>query len=135
MGFIETIRLLRSDKNQATPIIVSIAAATAVVYTSFCIAFAHYGRKKNQNIKEIPMPGSSFPYIGHLLSLGELPGKTISKWHQQLGPIIQLQMGRQTWITVCCPILAHKIFVTCGAETSYRPYAVFTQDYHSMKGK
>jgi hypothetical protein len=135
MEFLQSITLPRIAKDHATPLIVSTAAASALLYSSYRMAFSRGDRKKIQGIKEIPMPGSKYPYVGHLLSLGELPGRTIAKWHEEMGPILQLQMGHQTWISVNCPTLAHKIFVTYGAETSYRPYTVYTSKYHSMNGK
>ncbi|KAI9487029.1 MAG: cytochrome P450 [Benjaminiella poitrasii] len=44
-------------------------------------------------------------------------------------------MGRKTWIMVSDPILAHKIFVSRGAETSYRPHSIFSYEYYSLRGK
>jgi hypothetical protein len=62
------------------------------------------------------VPDCSYFYIGHVFSLGEIPGKTVEEWHNKLGPIIKLYMGVQTWIVVADPILSHKIFVTNGAK-------------------
>ncbi|CEP19556.1 hypothetical protein [Parasitella parasitica] len=64
-------------------------------------------------------------------SFGPLPGRTVSEWHRELGPIIKLQMGRRTWIVVDDPVLAHKIFVTHGADTSYRAYGTYADKYFS----
>jgi hypothetical protein len=135
MEFIQNITLPRLAKDHAAPIIVSTAAASALLYSSYRAVFPRSDQRKLQGIKDIPMPSCRYPYIGHFLSLGELPSRTITKWHEELGPIIRLEMGHQIWISVNCPILAQKIFVTYGTETSYRPHTVFTQDYHSMNGK
>jgi hypothetical protein len=135
MDSIKNITFPRLAKEHVVPVIVGTISASLVLYSSYHIVFSRNNGKKAQNIKEIPMPGSRYPYVGHLMSLGELPARTITKWHEELGPIIKLQMGHQVWISVNCPALAHKIFATYGTETSYRPYTVFTQDYHSMNGK
>ncbi|OBZ90128.1 hypothetical protein A0J61_01812 [Choanephora cucurbitarum] len=65
----------------------------------------------------------------------ELPREQSTKEHKQLGPIIKIKMGQKTWIMVSDPVLAHKIFVGSGAETSYRPYGVFNYEYYSKGGK
>ncbi|KAI7889067.1 cytochrome P450 [Mucor mucedo] len=94
-----------------------------------------YTRMTSEKKSDIPVPDSAFPYIGHLLSLGSLPSETISKWHEKYGPIIKMYMGAQTWISVDDPILAHKIFVTHGVETSYRPHSTYAYYYYSAQGK
>lgn len=113
--------------------IVSIVAAISIAYLSCSIYSA--GKDKNKNVKKIPVPGSSSPYVGHMMSLGDLPGRTIARWHKELGPIIKLKMGVQDWIMIDDPVLAHKIFVTNGVNTSNRPHNVFAQDHYSLGGK
>jgi hypothetical protein len=83
----------------------------------------------------VSMPGSCYPYVGHMFSMGELPGKTVSKWHRELGPLIKIKMGCQYWTIVDDPFLAHKIFVTHGANTSFRPYSTYSYEYYSFKGR
>ncbi|GAA5808616.1 hypothetical protein MFLAVUS_002008 [Mucor flavus] len=80
------------------------------------------------------MPGSNYPYVGHIWSLGELPGMTIMKWHNELGPLINLKMGVKNWVLVDDPILAQKIFVSNGVKTSFRSRNVFTYDHYSKGG-
>lgn len=50
-----------------------------------------------------------------------------------VGPIIQLDMGQQTWIVLSDPKLAHEIFMTNGAVTSDRPPHTFF-DFFSHGG-
>lgn len=119
------------DRKEFLPII-SIAVAASILYASYRIFIS--GNKK-RNFKEIPTPGSAYPYIGHMLSLGELPGRMVMKWHRELGPIIKLQMGIQTWIMIDDPVLAHKVFVTNGAEASYRPHNAYSHNIYSLGGK
>lgn len=132
--FIESLPKFKDEKHQKLALqVASITVASSILYTSYrLIAGAN---KKRRGTREIPVPGSSYPYVGHMFSLGELPGKTISKWHAELGPILKLKMGAQTWIMIDDPALAHKIFVGNGAETSYRPESIYAFKHYSMGGK
>lgn len=115
------------------------ALAPVIVGTTVCL-FISYKIinsliNRNKLYKEIPVPGSAYPYVGHMFSLGELPCETISAWHKELGPIIKIRMGVQTWISIDSPQMAHKILVTNGAKTSQRPRSVFGHDIYSGGGK
>ncbi|KAI8352157.1 cytochrome P450 [Choanephora cucurbitarum] len=70
-----------------------------------------------------------------MLSLGELPGEQITKWHKELGHIFKLKMGKQTWVMIDDPLLAHKIFVGHGAQTSNRPVSIYNHYHYSKGGK
>lgn len=133
--FVDAIKATpRLDREHVVPAVISAATATMLLYSSYRWMANKKGNDK-QGIKEIPVPGSCYPYVGHMMSLGELPGKTLTKWHKELGPIMKLKMGRQIWITVDDPVLAHKIFVSRGAETSYRPHSYFCYELFSREGK
>jgi hypothetical protein len=136
-NFFESIYVpQRIDREKLMPI-VSIATATTVLFASYkMISSSNHKRKmREQGLKKIPIPGSCYPYVGHMLSMGELPGKVVSKWHRELGPIINVKMGCQDWVIVDDPFLAHKIFVTNGADTSFRPYTTYSYEYYSFKGR
>ncbi|EPB82552.1 hypothetical protein HMPREF1544_10714 [Mucor circinelloides 1006PhL] len=135
--FVESIHIpQRIDREKLMPI-VSIAAATTVLFASYKLISSskHRKRMREHGFKEIPVPGSCYPYVGHMFSMGELPGKAVSEWHRELGPIIKIKMGCQDWYTIDDPFLAHKIFVTHGANTSFRPYSTYSYEYYSFKGK
>ncbi|KAI7879547.1 cytochrome P450 [Mucor mucedo] len=121
----------RFEREKTT--IISIAAATALLYTTYKIV--NKSSKKKLGLKEIPSPGFSFPYVGHMFSLGGSPGKKITQWHKEAGHIFKLDMGIQTWILIDDPLLAHKIFVTHGVDSSDRPHSTFAHEYYSYKGK
>ncbi|KAI7891882.1 cytochrome P450 [Mucor mucedo] len=116
---------LSIEKDKKTAIVLS----TVLLFTSYKLIRALTNKSKSQSTKEIPVPGSSYWYVGHMFSMGELPGKTVEEWHRQLGPIIKLYLGVQTWIMIADPILAHKVFVTNSAKTSFRPKSHFTDLY------
>ncbi|KAG2196313.1 hypothetical protein INT47_009308 [Mucor saturninus] len=128
--FIETFSLPKFERKEIVPI-VSIAAATSILFASYRLIKSN----KKKGTKEIPVPGSAYPYVGHMLSMGELPGRKVSEWINELGPIIKLRMGVQTWIMIGDPALAHKIFVSNGAESSFRPHSVYSHDHYSLNGK
>ena len=129
-NYLEKIKSARFDKDHILPIVTIAVAATLVFSTCKFISY-----KKSKNGKEIPSPSCGYPYIGHMWSFGPLPGRTVSKWHQELGPIIKLKMGCRIWIVLDDPILAHKIFVTHGVDTSYRPYSTYSNKYFSNGGR
>ncbi|KAI9274022.1 cytochrome P450 [Helicostylum pulchrum] len=112
--------------------VVSIAAAASIFFASY--QFFSSGQNNKQEYKKIPTPGSRYPYVGHMYSLGAVPGSTIRKWHNELGPIFNLKMGIRNWFMVDDPVLAQKIFVTNGAKTSFRAHHVFSVDHYSMGG-
>lgn len=135
----EEIKRKRENK---TFLSLSLAAAT-LLYTAYkyMIMSKTVSKKKQINgnhytNKTIPIPKQSmYPYIGHMFSLGDLPAHRLSIWHKQLGPIVQLQMGIQTWISISDHELAHKVFVSNGVKTSYRPHSTYAYLYYSSKGK
>lgn len=124
--------MLSFEKNKT---LVFAASSTVILYASYkLIRVLSNSNKNEQSFKDIPVPDSSYLYVGHMLSMGKVPGKTVEKWHNQLGPIIKLYMGTQIWIMVADPVLAHKIFVTNSSKTSFRPSSHFSHLY-SKGGK
>ncbi|OBZ85547.1 hypothetical protein A0J61_06394 [Choanephora cucurbitarum] len=131
--YIGSIRIpFRIHQDHILPI-VSISAAT--LYASYYFLRQSKRSTAMESIKEIPTPGLCYPYVGHMLSLGELPGEQITKWHKELGHIFKLKMGRQTWVMIDDPLLAHKIFVGHGAQTSSRPISIYNHYHYSKGGK
>ncbi|RCH77497.1 hypothetical protein CU098_003660, partial [Rhizopus stolonifer] len=115
--------------------VVGITAAASLIYSCYYL-YSSYDRCRNAKFfKEIPTPKSHFPYLGHMLALSETPSVQINQWHDELGPIIKLRMGRRTWVMVNDPLLAYKIFVNNSALTSYRPKTVYGFGHYGMQGK
>ncbi|KAG2204058.1 hypothetical protein INT47_007052 [Mucor saturninus] len=122
------------EREKIVPV-VSIAAATVFLLSSHMWLSTYKDNKSDKEVKKIPIPGSRYPYFGHMFSLGTSPGEVIVAWHRELGPIIELRMGIQTWIMIDDPILAHKVFVSNGAVASNRPYMTFAHNHYALKGK
>ncbi|KAI8376546.1 cytochrome P450 [Radiomyces spectabilis] len=109
--------------------IVSVAAAAAVA------AYATFRRRSDSPYKKIPVAEGGWPYFGHLLSLGPMPTRLMAKWHEELGPIIQVNMGVLPYVMISDAEIAHEIFVTKGSVTSSRTFHTFTTNYYSLKGR
>ncbi|KAL0075873.1 hypothetical protein J3Q64DRAFT_1773125 [Phycomyces blakesleeanus] len=129
---------LSSLRNENINLAVVAAAATAAVAATLtATAFYSFSETKDpnlKNLKEIPEPKEKYPFIGHLISLGNRPGKQVTKWHNELGPIFKLRMGAQTWIMVSDPYLAHELFFTRGSLASSRPAHGYLRDIYSAGG-
>ncbi|KAI9300930.1 cytochrome P450 [Cunninghamella echinulata] len=121
--------LLKANKNQSLTLL-AVTSTTLVAYYLF------RSNKENTEVlyDKIPVPKSKVPYFGHIFSLGELPGRTIAKWHREYGPIINIKMGVQNYITISDPELAHELLVTHGIETSDRPDNTYLNIY-ALGGK
>jgi hypothetical protein len=86
------------------PLAMTVGVTTALYKTYRSI----YAEDSSESSK-IPIPKPCYPYVGHLLSLGENAGTTVSDWHKQYGPIIKLKLGIQDWIFIGDPIIAHNM--------------------------
>ncbi|KAI8877874.1 cytochrome P450 [Backusella circina FSU 941] len=121
--------LISDNKNTALSVLGAVSALSAAysIYRSF---------STDKTKLEIPTPNSCYPYVGHLLSLGDLPGKKIAEWHTKYGPIINVRMGVQNWICIGDPTLAHELFVTnYNIESAGRHYATYSSKYYSFGKK
>ena len=131
--YLESLSRTKIERKQLALEVALVAATSTFLYASYRLWNSK--NKRLLGLKEIPEAASGYPYVGHLLSLGDIPAKTISKWHAELGPIFKIRMGVINWILVDDPELAHKIFVTNGAEASNRPNSHFGFKYYSKGGK
>ncbi|CAO3593214.1 unnamed protein product [Absidia cylindrospora] len=87
---------MNSKEQQALLGTAAILATGLSVYYIISSAKNRLAYGESGNVKayrEIPTPGSKLPYVGHLFSLGKLPGRTLAKWNKELGPVIQIKMG------------------------------------------
>ncbi|KAI9262142.1 cytochrome P450, partial [Phascolomyces articulosus] len=73
--------------------------------------------------------------VGHLFSLGNQPVIQLMQWHQELGPVIRIQMGVKTWLMISDPHIAQELLVTNANSTSGRPFSTLTTKYRSMNGR
>ncbi|KAI9269164.1 cytochrome P450 [Phascolomyces articulosus] len=70
--------------------------------------------------------------IGHLLNfIIKMQAHKLKVWHDELGPVIRLQIGAQPWIVVSDPSIVHYLFTTNGTTSSNRPYQILSAHYYS----
>ncbi|KAI8971195.1 cytochrome P450 [Pilobolus umbonatus] len=96
--------------------VVSIAVATAIVYSVYQLMSSSDPFKQKKGLREIPIPD-----IGHLIAILYKPGESATRWHRKYGPILHVKLGVQNWVLIDDPHLAHKIFVSEGVNCSNRP--------------
>ncbi|KAI8144063.1 cytochrome P450 [Fennellomyces sp. T-0311] len=117
---------------------ISIAPTSAVV--AVILVLVHYlfpskPRHLQNTLDLIPTPKGCYPYFGHFLSFDKLPGSKLKEWHDELGPVIRIQMGVQQWITISDPNIVHHVLTVNGAVASNRPYQRFTSQGYSNGGR
>ncbi|KAL0094842.1 hypothetical protein J3Q64DRAFT_1716144 [Phycomyces blakesleeanus] len=118
--------------------VVTVGLAARLVFALFsniCQNRKESERLKLEGYKEIPSPSGRYPFFGHMLSLGKAPSFKVQKWHQQLGPIIRLDMGVQPWVLINDPYLAHELFVRNGINSSDRHKHSYAYWMYSKGGK
>ncbi|KAI8982617.1 cytochrome P450 [Pilobolus umbonatus] len=118
-----------------TKTIISITAATAVLFSTYKAFSVPDPFKNKKGFKKIPVPDGAIPYIGHLLSFAKNPSQTITNWHRKYGPIFRVQLGIMHGVFINDPYLAHDLFVTHGSVTSDRPQNNGLSNYHSDFGR
>ncbi|KAI9251495.1 cytochrome P450 [Phascolomyces articulosus] len=104
---------------------------TAGAVSTFLLYHLYSSRHKNDLLNAFPTPGSSYPYIGHLLDYKRFSGPGLKKLHDELGPIFRVQMGQQLWIVISDPKILHQLLVTNGVIASSRPVQEFTAHQYS----
>ncbi|KAG0781276.1 hypothetical protein G6F17_008731 [Rhizopus arrhizus] len=119
---------------QNTPLL--LPACLALLSTLYLLKSSR-STKEKEGMKEIPYPRGSinWPIFGHMLSLGNCPSSRVTQWHNENGPIIKINMGKQLWVMISDPLLAHEFFVKAGKSTSSRPHHRFSVDILSRYGR
>ncbi|KAG1474830.1 hypothetical protein G6F56_000105 [Rhizopus delemar] len=104
-----------------------LSAAVATVITAFFIRSIVSKSRENytRGAQEIPSPKGNYFYLGHIPHMSKRPGLTVTKWHQELGPIFKIKMGVQTWVFLGEPEVAHEILSVQGGATAGRPQFTF----------
>ncbi|KAI9488241.1 cytochrome P450 [Zychaea mexicana] len=113
----------------------AIAITLGAVAGAYLLVSSFTSGNNKSGLRKIPSPKGAIPYLGHLLSLEEVPATQFNKWHKELGPIIMVRMGVKQWVCVSEPHLAHLIFGVNGKYTSARPHTTFLCDYYALGSK
>ncbi|KAI9028246.1 cytochrome P450 [Phycomyces nitens] len=117
----------------------AVAAGVALVLAYSIHSFVSLKRNTDvwnrKGYMKIPTPQDRYPYFGHMLSMGKKPFLQLEKWHQELGPVVHIQMGIQPWVLISDPYIAHELFVKNEVKSSDRMRHAFTYDAYSKRGK
>ncbi|CAO2823537.1 unnamed protein product, partial [Amaranthus hypochondriacus] len=108
-----------------------LCAATTTMFALLLFLYCLLQWKKNQSDckgKKPPMPSSSWPVIGHLHLLGELPHIALGKIADKYGPIFMIKLGVRQALVVstaemakeCLGGINDKVFLN-------RPQTVFVE--------
>ncbi|KAI9493335.1 cytochrome P450 [Zychaea mexicana] len=116
--------------HERLPLITTAVLSTATLL--YMMTRNSYDSDTQKALDAIPTPKEGrYPYIGHLLNFISMQAHKLKQWHDELGPVIRVQMGAQPWIVVSDPAIVHYLFVTKGATASNRPYQVKSTHYYS----
>ncbi|KAI8143435.1 cytochrome P450 [Fennellomyces sp. T-0311] len=111
---------------------------SAITVTAGALSLLYYLTESRRNANPLdafPSPKGCYPFIGHLLSFKKLPGHLVKEWHEELGPVVRIQMGVQPWIIIREPDILHHLLTVNGAVASNRPYQIFTGKLYSHGGR
>ncbi|KAG1462291.1 hypothetical protein G6F46_004333 [Rhizopus delemar] len=123
--------LLKVDRPERYTTLLGAAVAT-VATALFVKSVVNKSKEyKSPGGREIPSPKGDYFYLGHLPLLGKRPGLTITKWHQELGPIFRIKVGSQNWVFVGDVEAAHELLVSKGSATAGRPEMTYLTKVHS----
>ncbi|KAI7886235.1 cytochrome P450 [Lichtheimia hyalospora FSU 10163] len=113
----------------------AVAGITACAGTYYILRQLTSSSKKCTGFKKIPEPKGAYPYLGHLLSIGDDVGAKFTEWQEQVGPVMQVRLGVMKWIVVSDPVFAYDLFCIKGAVASSRPINAFVYEYYAMGGR
>lgn len=133
-SLLDTLKLPQRRKEDTLLLAGLSMASVSIIYSIYRLYQAKSTSKLEAGLNKMPSPKFSLPFVGHILSIGADANKQFIKWHEELGPIFQIKMGRQIWIMISDRQLAQKVLVTHGAETAFRPYNTWGYRYYSFNG-
>ncbi|KAI8143436.1 cytochrome P450 [Fennellomyces sp. T-0311] len=106
------------------------SALTCCAITLLAYFWVNPASNQKKALDAIPTP-KGYPYIGHILCFDKLHAHKLKEWHDELGPVIRVQMGVQPWIVVSDPKIVYELFVLNSSVASNRPYQVLSSHHYS----
>ncbi|KAF3772733.1 Cytochrome P450 82C4 [Nymphaea thermarum] len=109
-------------------LICSVEMTTLLIATGFLFMFLFKLRSKIMKGKGAPtlppMPAGWLPVVGHmhlLSSKSQVLKETFSRWHEEYGPVLMLQLGFRRMLVVSSWQMAKECFTTNDLTFSNRP--------------
>ncbi|KAI9477132.1 cytochrome P450 [Zychaea mexicana] len=135
MDIISDDALTSLHKDRVLPFASAVTAAALTAYAFYRRYYQDSINNVPPGLRGIPSPSAPLPYAGHLFFLGSQPVIQLMQWHQELGPVIRIQMGVKTWLMISDPHIAQELLVASQNSTSGRPFTLLTTKYRSMNGR
>ncbi|CAO3614680.1 unnamed protein product [Cunninghamella blakesleeana] len=118
-----------------------ISTLTTIVILGLTTKYIYYTiktkkeKEKYKDYYDIPSPPFCFPFFGHLPLLGPSFALKLSYWHKTYGPLLRIQMGTQSWLTISDPVMADELLEQNKHLIMTRPYHRFIDEHYSDGGR
>ncbi|XP_047312312.1 cytochrome P450 81Q32-like [Impatiens glandulifera] len=96
------------------------ASLISILFVAIILNFLSSSHKRlKRNLP--PSPSPTFPIIGHLRLLSDLPHRTFHELSQKLGPVFSLQLGNRLAVVVSSPSAVEECFTKNDIILANRP--------------
>ncbi|XP_047311876.1 cytochrome P450 81Q32-like [Impatiens glandulifera] len=104
------------------PFTTLLYASLISILVAFIFNFLSTQKRSKRNLP--PSPSPTFPIIGHLHLLSDLPHRTFHELSQKLGPVFSLQLGNRLAVIVSSPSAVEECFTKNDIVLANRPYFI-----------
>ncbi|XP_047312758.1 cytochrome P450 81Q32-like [Impatiens glandulifera] len=101
------------------PFTTLLYASLISILVAFIFNFLSTQKRSKRNLP--PSPSPTFPIIGHLHLLSDLPHRTFQELSQKLGPVFSLQLGNRLAVIVSSPSAVEECFTKNDIILANRP--------------
>ncbi|XP_047311626.1 cytochrome P450 81Q32-like [Impatiens glandulifera] len=95
------------------------ASLISILFVAIILNFLSSHKRLKRNLP--PSPSPTFPIIGHLHLLSDLPHRTLQELSQKLGPVFSLQLGNRLAVIVSSPSAVEECFTKNDIVLANRP--------------
>ncbi|XP_047312767.1 cytochrome P450 81Q32-like [Impatiens glandulifera] len=98
------------------------ASLISILFVTIIFNFLSSHKRLKRNLP--PSPSPTFPIIGHLHLLSDLPHRTFQELSQKLGPVFSLQLGNRLAVIVSSPSAVEECFTKSDIVLANRPFFI-----------
>ncbi|XP_047311805.1 cytochrome P450 81Q32-like [Impatiens glandulifera] len=95
------------------------ASLISILFVAIILNFLSSHKRLRRNLP--PSPSPTFPIIGHLHLLNDLPHRTFQELSEKLGPVFSLQLGNRLAVVVSSPSAVEECFTKNDVVLANRP--------------